>query len=253
MFFLGLTNPALSDPTRRGFFILKIMIGWVKVHRKLIEWEWFNDSKMVHLFMYLLVSANHKDGNFQGQEVKRGQFITGRNKISSITGISNQSIRTCLKRLESTNEITIKSTNKNSLITLLRYDLYQSEETTNQQPNKQITNDQPATNQQLTTNKNVKNETMKESSFTINDLHLIEKGRLGGKNYKDGLKDLYELNEYQFNLGLNEWKLMNEVTEFKDEGHLKRSLNLHMKNNSQVLKAHKQERISVSKIQNNQW
>ena len=89
--------------------------------------------------------------------------------------------------------------------------------------------------------------------ITINDLELIEKSRLGGKTYKDGLKDLYELNEYQFNLGLNEWKLMNEVTEFKDEGHLKRSLNLHIKNNSQVLKAHKQERSSVSKIQNNQW
>jgi len=92
-----------------------------------------------------------------------------------------------------------------------------------------------------------------KENITIRDLEIIEKSRLGGKNYKDGLKDLYELNEYQFNLGLNEWKLMNEVTEFKDEGHLKRSLNLHMKNNSQVLKAHKQERSSVSKIQNNQW
>jgi len=92
-----------------------------------------------------------------------------------------------------------------------------------------------------------------KENITIRDLEIIEKSRLGGKSYKDGLKDLYELNEYQFNLGLNEWKLMNELTEFKDDAHLKRSLNLHIKNNSQILKAHKQERSSVSKIQNNQW
>lgn len=129
------------------------MAGWIKMHRNITKWEWYDDSKMVHLFFHLVVSANHKDGNWRGQDVKRGELITGRKKLSSVTGISEQSIRTCLERLVSTNEITIKPTNKNSLITILNYDLYQEKENNNQQP----TNNQPTTNQQSTTNKNEKN------------------------------------------------------------------------------------------------
>ena len=133
------------------------MAGWIKMHRNITKWEWYDDSKMVHLFFHLLVSANHKDGNWKGQSVKRGQLITGRKSLSSATGISEQSIRTCLERLSLTNEITIKTTNKNSVITILNYDLYQSKESSNQQS----TSNQPTINQQLTTNKNdnnVKNE-----------------------------------------------------------------------------------------------
>jgi hypothetical protein len=137
------------------------MSGWVKMHRNITKWEWYDDSKMVHLFFHLVVSANHKEGNWKGQEVKRGQLITGRKKLSSLTGISEQSIRTCLDRLVSTNEITIKPTSKNSLITILNYDLYQESEIINQQSTIKSTNNQPTINQRSTTNKNdnnVKNE-----------------------------------------------------------------------------------------------
>jgi hypothetical protein len=155
------------------------MVGWIKIYRKLIEWEWFNDSKMVHLFIYLLISANHKDGTFKGQKVKRGQVITGRIKISAVTGISEQSIRTCLQRLESTNEITIKTTNKNSVITLLNYDLYQSEDVndqaTNQQTTSKITNNQPTNNQQLTTNKNDNNKKNEEEGNEVSHNEIFKK------------------------------------------------------------------------------
>ena len=134
------------------------MEGWIKIHRKLITWEWYNDSKMVHLFLHLLLSANHLDGKWQGVSVKRGQLITGRIKLSAVTGISEQSIRTCLSKLESTKELTIKTTNKNSLITLLNYDSYQIKESANQQSTSKLTNNQPTTNQQLTTNNNDKNK-----------------------------------------------------------------------------------------------
>ncbi len=134
------------------------MIGWIKIHRKLIGWEWYQDSNMVHLFIHLLLSANHKPGNWKGIDLERGQLITGRNKLSEQTGISHQSIRTCLEHLKSTNELTIKSTNKYSIITVCNYDDYQLKENdTNQQNNQQLTSNQPTTNQQLTTNKKEKN------------------------------------------------------------------------------------------------
>lgn len=142
------------------------MEGWIKVHRKLFEWEWYSDSKMVHLFLHLLLSANHKDGKFQGVDIKRGQVLTGRHKLSAVTGLSEQNIRTCLLKLESTNEITIKTTNKNSIITLINYDLYQNESDNLEQVTNKITskltNNQPTTNQQVTTNNNDKNNKNEE-------------------------------------------------------------------------------------------
>ena len=114
---------------------------------------------MVHLFIYLLINANHEDGNWMGISIKRGQIVTGRNSLSENTGISSQTIRTCLSRLKSTNEITIKSTNKYSIITITKYDDYQGLIlNSNQQTNQPTPNNQPATNQQLTTNKNNKEE-----------------------------------------------------------------------------------------------
>ena len=145
------------------------MQGWVKIHRTIQSWEWYNDSKMVHLFLHLLLSANHKDGSWRGIDVKRGQLIFGRKTASERTGISEQSIRTCLERLKSTNEITIKSTNKYSILTICKYEDYQLKE---DESTSKLTNKQPATNQQSTTNKNEEKEkNEKEFTIKVNDFN----------------------------------------------------------------------------------
>ncbi len=131
------------------------MSGWIKIHRKFLDWQWFEKSEAVHLFLYLLLKANHKDSQWQGIDIKRGQFVSSLGKISAETGISIQTIRTLLNKFEKTNEIIVKSTNKNSLITICKYDCYQDE---NEETNKQLTNKQQTTNKQLTTNKNDKKE-----------------------------------------------------------------------------------------------
>lgn len=128
-------------------------IGWIKTYRKLTEWEWYKDSAMVHLFIHLLITANSKDEKWRGVIIGRGQALTSRKKLSIQTGISEQTIRTCLERLKSTNEITIKSTNRNSIITILNYDTYQSEkkdtnQRTNQPKRRQSTSNQPTIKQE---------------------------------------------------------------------------------------------------------
>jgi hypothetical protein len=130
------------------------MSGWIKLHRQFLNWEWFNKSEAVHLFMYLLLKANHKDGTWQGIDINKGQFITSYGKISSDTGISLQTVRTLLKKFENTNEINTQTTNKYTVVTICKYADYQSEEI---QTNTQLTNNQQSTNKQLTTNKNDKN------------------------------------------------------------------------------------------------
>ena len=135
-------------------------IGWVKLHRQFKDWEWYNKSEMVHLFIHCLIKANFKDGSFQGIECKKGSFITSLKHLSDETNISIQTIRTCLKKLQLTKEIEVKSTNKLTQITICNYDGYQQED---EDTNKQLTNNQQTTNKQLTTieeykeNKEVKN------------------------------------------------------------------------------------------------
>jgi len=130
------------------------MIGWIRIHRKFLDWEWFNKSEAVHLFLYLVLKANHKDGQWQGIDVKRGQFITSFGKVSTDTGISLQTIRTLLKKFEKTNEINIQTTNKFTIVTICKYECYQQEK---EPTNTLLTNEQQTTNKQLTTNKNDKN------------------------------------------------------------------------------------------------
>lgn len=123
------------------------MDTWIKLYRKFTKWEWFNISEMVHLYIYLLLCANNEDDEWRGINVKRGQLITGLNSLNKATGISFQTLRTCLKRLEKTKEINIQSTNKYSIITICNYDEYQTKQkATNKLPNKQLTNNQQTTN-----------------------------------------------------------------------------------------------------------
>jgi len=127
------------------------MSGWIKLHRKFLDWEWFNKSEAVHLFLYMLIKANHKDAKWQGNDVKRGQFISSLGNISNATGISIQQIRTILKKLEKTSEIEVKSTSQFTIVTICKYECYQDE---NESTNKPLTNNQQTTNKRSTTNKN---------------------------------------------------------------------------------------------------
>jgi len=125
--------------------------GWVALHRKLIDWQWYRDSETVHLFIHLLLKANHKKTKWRDQVIKRGSLITSRAHLSESTGISEQSVRTILKRLKSTNEITIKSTNEFTVISICNYDIYQFidskiNQRINQRINQSSTNHQPTIN-----------------------------------------------------------------------------------------------------------
>lgn len=126
--------------------------GWIKIFSKIKDWEWYQDSKVLHIFIHCLVSANFTDKNWKGTPINRGQFISSYNHISEATGVSIQSVRTALKKLEKSQELTIKTTNKYTLITVLGYDSYQSKENTN----KPVTIKQQSTNKQLTTTEEVK-------------------------------------------------------------------------------------------------
>jgi len=113
------------------------MEGWIKLHRNLLKWEWYDDINCSRLFVHLLLTANHAPRKWRKIVIERGQILTSRAKLKQEIGLSDRQIRTCLERLQTTSEVTIQSTNVNSIITICNYDTYQSTADTNDQPNDQ--------------------------------------------------------------------------------------------------------------------
>ena len=162
--------------------------SFIKLHRKMLKWEWYNDNNTKILFIHLLLIANWEDKKWQGRIIKRGQVVTGRKKLSKETSLTEQQVRTSLNKLISTNEITIDVTNKYSLVTIVKYDNYQQREEklnqqNNTQNNQQVTNNQPTSNQQVTTTKEYKeNKEYKEinnNSVVVNKLFIFVEENFG--------------------------------------------------------------------------
>jgi hypothetical protein len=125
--------------------------GWIKLHRQILEWEWYSDNNCFRLFLHLLLKANHKEKRFKGIELKVGSIVTSRDLLARETGLTSQQIRTALTKLISTNEITNVTSSQGTIIQIVNYEKYQV-------PTNEITNEQPTSNQQSTTNNNVKKE-----------------------------------------------------------------------------------------------
>lgn len=109
------------------------MNGWIKIHRKLTEWEWYDDPNVFRLFIHLLLIANHKDKSYRGNKLKAGTVLTGRELLAEQTGLSVRQVRTALKKLQATNEVTIKTSRQGSVIQIVKYKQYQYSDQENDQ------------------------------------------------------------------------------------------------------------------------
>ena len=147
--------------------------GFIVIHRKMLDWEWFEDHKTFKVFMTCLLSANHKDRKYKGAFVKRGEFLTSYEKLAIKTSMTTQNVRTILKRLSLTSELTIKTSTQGTRIIVNNYDYYQSNglQSTNDSTN-ELTINQQSTNNQLTTNNNDNNENNenKKANYSYDDV-----------------------------------------------------------------------------------
>lgn len=128
--------------------VVSINGNWIKLFTKFTTWEWYKDQNTKSLFIHCLLKANWKEAKFMGEIIPRGSFVTSLDSLAKELGLSVQEIRTALKHLISTGELTSKSTNKYRIITVVNHEMYQQ---VNKQPNSPLTGNQQATNNQLTT------------------------------------------------------------------------------------------------------
>lgn len=116
---------------------------YIKLYRKLINWEWYQDINTKTLFIHLLLKSNWKEGSWQGINYKRGQLIASMNTLAAETGLTFEQTRTAIKHLKSTGEITYEKIAKGGLITIVEYNRFQDNPT--QKPQKTHTETQSET------------------------------------------------------------------------------------------------------------
>jgi len=139
--------------------------GWVKLWRKSIDSGLIKNHKVWIFWTYCLMKANHKKDfkcvvGFQEVVLQPGQFIFGLKKAAEETCLSMQNIRTGLTFLKKYKNLTIKSTNKFSIVSVINWDIYQQQEKEiNKQTNTRVTSSQQASNNiQEQKNKRTKEE-----------------------------------------------------------------------------------------------
>ena len=93
-------------------------MDYVKISRKILEWEWYKDVNTKVVFFHILLKANWKNGRFQGMEIPRGSFVTSYQSLAEETGLTVMNVRTAIKHLKLTQEITVSQHSKFSVITV---------------------------------------------------------------------------------------------------------------------------------------
>lgn len=127
--------------------------GYIKLHRKILDWEWFDDANAFRLFITILLMANWKSKKWRGRTIPRGSLWTTIDTLATKTGLTYQQTRTALFKLKSTGEITDEVTNAGRLITVVNYEVYQddaekiTDESTDERTGKQQTNNRRSNRQ----------------------------------------------------------------------------------------------------------
>jgi len=141
--------------------------GYIRLWRKSLDAGWIKNHKLWAFWSYCLMKASWKEYDaivgLQRVHLMPGQFIFGRKKATEETGLTEREIRTIIDFLKKCGNVTIKTTNKFSIITIVNWPIYQGGETENDQLNdQQVANKGPHT-----IIKEVKNKDMSDSDFEL--------------------------------------------------------------------------------------
>lgn len=106
--------------------------GFALIHRQFMDSRLYRDSQAVHLWLHLILKANHTDEEVNTDIgmmiVRRGQMITGRPTLVSETFIPDNKVKSLLRTFESKGMINIESKGRKfSLISIVKYDDFQSQ------------------------------------------------------------------------------------------------------------------------------
>lgn len=101
-------------------------MDYIKLSRNILSWEWYSDINTCRLFIHMLLKANWREGNFRGTTVPRGSFVSSIGKLAEETQLTPDEVRTAIKHLICTHEVTKQSYSKYTVFTVKNYTMYQN-------------------------------------------------------------------------------------------------------------------------------
>lgn len=111
--------------------------GYIKLYRKTLENPVvIKDSAHLSVWIYLLLNATHKEmpAMFKGKKIilKPGQLLIGSKSIGEKLNINYVKIHRIINEFENEKQIEKQTSNKNTLITIINWELYQDNEKQNE-------------------------------------------------------------------------------------------------------------------------
>lgn len=104
--------------------------GYIKIDRKILGWEWYDDANTMRIFLHCLLKANWKAAKWHGITIEPGQFVTSLPRLAEETQLSVHQVRTALEHLKTTGEVADKGHSKFRIITVIKWNEYQVERQT---------------------------------------------------------------------------------------------------------------------------
>ena len=172
--------------------------GYIKIHRKMFENPTvMKDADHLAVWIYLLGEAEWKPtpDYFMGEKItlQPGQFTIGRKQIAEALRVTESKVQRILKCYADEQLIEQQTSNRNRLITIVKWDKYQVDE---QQSEQQMNNQRTTDEQQMNTPEETKKPRNQKSNraFKPPTLEEIKAYCLERKNNVDPetFYDFYE-------------------------------------------------------------
>ncbi len=145
--------------------------GWIKLHRSLIDWQYYSDHNATRLLLHLLISVNYEDKKWMGTVIKAGSLAFSWSNLSSEIGLTVSQARTAMDKLEIAGEIARKIAGKYQVVTLVKLDKLQHKEGNSRSKIAgKIAEESQKNRRQIATTKEGK-EVKKERSITLKSLN----------------------------------------------------------------------------------
>jgi DNA-binding transcriptional regulator YhcF (GntR family) len=168
-------------------------IGFIKLKRTILEWEWYQDNNTFRVMIHLLLKSNYTVKQWQGNTVHPGELITSIGNLGKELDLSENVVRTCLKKLKNTNYINTQGTNKFTKIRILKSGIY--DEITlsnNKQIDDQKTNKPYSADKQITTTNKVKKEEENKESIENFKNQIFQFSSLYSQEHLNGFYEYYD-------------------------------------------------------------
>lgn len=101
--------------------------GWIKLHRSMLDWQWYRNPATKNVFIHLMLTANwNNEPELIGRyEVGKGQTIITYPGLVRALGMTKKQARDAIGHLKGTGEVTVENVGNALLVTVLNFEKYQ--------------------------------------------------------------------------------------------------------------------------------